>query len=406
MKHSLRRQSPAISAAGDQLGVLLNAVMLRQALTGIGHYTLRLGMGLETHPAIRRVRYFGRFAWSRHRPEQAAVMPLGEAAKSRARKIPLAADLYHGLRRACFRLTSGRAGVDIYHEPNYLLMPFDGPSISTIHDLSYLHYPQYHPKERIRRMEKGMPETLRRANHLITVSEFVRAEVIKLLGVSPEKITAIPEGADESFRARGQDECKPVLSRYGLDGVKYLLTVGTLEPRKNLLGLVAAYSRLPEKMQEDHPLAVVGMKGWLSDALEHQLEPLERRGRVRRLGYVVHEDLPFVYAGAHAFAFPSFYEGFGLPPLEAMACGIPVLISNRSSLPEVAGDVALQVEPEDIEAMTRGLERLLIDANFRARAAQNGPQRAAVFTWERCVDYTVDVYHRVLAGIGRLPDDK
>ena len=176
------------------------------------------------------------------------------------------------------------------------------------------------------------------------------------------------------------------------------MTVGTLEPRKNLSGLLAAYSRLPEKTQGEHPLAVVGMKGWLSDALERQLEPLERRSRVRRLGYVAHEDLPFVYAGAHAFAFPSFYEGFGLPPLEAMACGVPVLISNRSSLPEVAGDAALQVDPEDVEAMTRGLERLLGDEGFRARAVRAGPERAAGFTWERCVDRTVDVYRRVIAG--------
>ena len=372
--------------------------MLRQALTGIGYYTQRLGMGLEKHPDIDGVFYFERFSWSRGQPRQIRRSPLEEKAKIQARRLPLITDFYHGLRRACFRLTSGRSGAAVYHEPNYLLMPFNGPSIATIHDLSYLHYPQFHPKERIRRMEKGMPETLKRADHLITVSEFVRAEVIALLGVNAEKITAISEGADESFRVRRLDECGPVLSRYDLTGVKYLLTVGTLEPRKNLLGLIAAYSRLSEKTQSEHPLVVVGMKGWLSDALERQIEPLERRGRVRRLGYVPSEDLPFVYGAAYAFAFPSFYEGFGLPPLEAMACGVPVLISNRSSLPEVAGDVALQVDPEDVEAMTRGLERLLTDSVFRARAAQAGPRRAAEFTWERCVNRTVGVYRQVLGG--------
>ncbi len=370
--------------------------MLRQPLTGIGHYAQRLGIGLERHPDIARVLYFERFSWSSTRPHQVRHAPLEGKAKEQMRRIPLAADLYHGLRRACFRLTSGRSGAALYHEPNYLLMPFDGPSVATIHDLSYLHYPQFHPKERIRRMEKLMPQTLKHADHLIAVSEFVRAEVIGILGVPADKITAIPEGADESFRVRRRDECEPVLSRYGLNGVEYLLTVGTLEPRKNLLGLIAAYSRLPKKTQEEHPLVVVGIKGWLSDALERQLEPLERRGRVRRLGYVASEDLPFVYGAAHAFAFPSFYEGFGLPPLEAMACGVPVMISNRSSLPEVAGDAALQVDPQDVEAMTRGLEQLLGDDAFRENASQAGPRRAAQFTWARCVDHTVGVYRKVL----------
>lgn len=372
--------------------------MLRQPLTGIGHYTQRLGMGLERHPGIDRVLYFERFSWSRTRARQVRKAPLEEKVKAQARRIPLAADLYHGLRRACFRLTSARSGAALYHEPNYLLMPFDGPCAATIHDLSYFHYPQFHPKERIRRMEKGMPQTLKRADHLITVSEFVRSEVIKLLGVPADKITAIPEGADESFRPRRADECEPVLSRHGLHGAKYLLAVGTLEPRKNISGLVSAYGRLPEKTQEAHPLVLVGGKGWLSEALERQIEPLERQGRVRRLGYVASEDLPFIYGAAHAFAFPSFYEGFGLPPLEAMACGIPVMISNRSSLPEVAGDAALQVDPEDVGAMTLGLERLLSDAAFRGNAAAAGPRRAAEFTWERCVDRTVGVYRQVLAG--------
>lgn len=377
--------------------VLLNAVMLRQPLTGIGHYTQSLGTGLERHPDIDRVLYFERFGWSETPPCRARAAAFEEKAKSQARRIPLAADLYHGLRRACFRLTSAWSGAALYHEPNYLLMPFDGPSVATIHDLSYLHYPQFHPKERIRRMQRGMLETLRRADHLITVSEFVRAEIVGMLGVPADRITAIPEGASDSFRVRRREECEPVLSRHGLSGSKYLLTVGTLEPRKNLSGLIAAYSRLPGKIQSAHQLVVVGMRGWLSDPLERQLGPMERRGCVRRLGYVASEDLPFLYAAAHAFAFPSFYEGFGLPPLEAMACGVPVMISNRSSLPEVAGDAALQVDPDDVEAMTEGLVRLLSDDVFRANAVKDGPRRAAEFTWERCVDRTVAVYHQVLS---------
>jgi len=372
--------------------------MLRQTLTGIGRYAQCLARGLENHPDIDRVLYYERFGWAETMPRPAPHVSIQEKAFDQARHIPFVPTLYHGLRRACFRLTTRRSGAALYHEPNFVLMPFDGPSVATIHDLSYLHFPQFHPKDRIQHMEKGMPRTLKRADHLIAVSEFVRAEMIRILGVPAEKVTAIPEAADESFRVRHPAECEPVLRRHGLRGVPYLLTVGTLEPRKNFAGLIAAHARLPERTQEKHPLVMIGMKGWLSDALERRIEPLERSGRVRRLGYVAAEDLPFLYAAAHAFAFPSFYEGFGLPPLEAMACGVPVLISNRSSLPEIAGDAALQVDPEDIEAMTRGLEQLLSDDSFRAAAAAAGPRRAAHFTWQHCVDRTVSVYRKVLAG--------
>ncbi len=376
--------------------VLLHAVMLRRALTGIGHYTSRLAAGLEQHPDIGKVLYFHRFTSSPTQPRQVKPVPWQDKTKQHVRRVPIVGDLYYGLRRLSFKLTSRRCGADLYHEPNYLLMPFDGPSVVTIHDLSYLHYPQYHPKDRIHRMEKGMPHTLRRADHLITDSEYVRKELMELLGVPADKVTAIVLGVDSTFRPLSPKECAPTLARYGLEGLRYLLALGTLEPRKNISGLIAAYSRLPGKIQDAHPLALVGMRGWLSDPLERQIEPLKRRGRLRVLGYVPSDDLPFLYGGAHGFAFPSFYEGFGLPPLEAMACGVPTLISDRSCLPEVAGDVALQVDPEDVEAMAGGLERLISDAAFRANARKAGPQRAARFTWEKCVDSTVGVYRKVL----------
>ena len=378
------------------IDVLLHAVMLRRPLTGIGHYTLRLGMGLERHPGIGRVLYFHRFAWSSKRPRQARPAPWMGKAKNQARQIPLAGDLYHGLRRFAFRLASRRAGADVYHEPNYLLMPFDGPIVATIHDLSYLHYPQFHPKDRIRLMEKGMPHTLRRADHLITDSEHVRQELVRLLGVPADRVTAIALGVSAAFRPLSPEECGPVLDRYGLKGLPYLLALGTLEPRKNISGLISAYCRLSEKIQHEHPLVLAGMRGWLTDSVERQIEPLKRRGRLRVLGYVPSDDLPFLYGGAHAFAFPSFYEGFGLTPLEAMACGVPTLISDRSCLPEIAGDAALQVDPEDVEALTAGLDRLLFDPVFRDHARKTGPKRAAEFTWEKCVDRTVAVYRRVM----------
>ncbi|HHW76893.1 MAG TPA: glycosyltransferase family 4 protein, partial [Xanthomonadaceae bacterium] len=140
-----------------------------------------------------------------------------------------------------------------------------------------------------------------------------------------------------------------------------------------------------------------GARGWLIGELERRLEPLERTGQIRRLGYILQEDLPLIYAGAHAFAFPSLYEGFGLPVLEALASGTPTLTSNRSSLPEVAGDAALLVDPEDVDSLTTNLERLLTDDEWRAAAMRRGMRQANQFSWERCVEETVAVYRRALA---------
>src|SRR5579885_2724216 len=169
------------------IDVLLHAVMLRRPLTGIGQYTLRLGQGLEEHPDIDRVLYFDRFGWSSSRPRRAVVRPLKERVKQSARGLPFTAALYRNLRRACFRWTTRGAKVSLYHEPNYLLMPFDGPCVATLHDLSHIHYPQYHPLDRVRNMEKELPRTLKRADHFITVSNASRAEMISILGIPPDR---------------------------------------------------------------------------------------------------------------------------------------------------------------------------------------------------------------------------
>jgi len=241
-------------------------------------------------------------------------------------------------------------------------------------------------------MNRQMPRTLAQAAMIVTDSEFVRRELIDLLGVAAHRIQTVPLGVDASFRPRSPAESAPILARHGLAGVSYLLVVATLEPRKNLLRLIEAYSRLPMPLRQQHPLVIVGARGWLTGELERRLVPLERSGQIKRLGYVSQEDLPLIYSSAHAFVFPSLYEGFGLPVLEALASGTPTLTSNRSSLPEVAGDAALLVDPENVDTLTAGLERLLTDAEWRAQATERGLRQARQFSWERCVDETVAVY--------------
>ena len=188
------------------------------------------------------------------------------------------------------------------------------------------------------------------------------------------------------------DETRPVLQPLELTHGSYLLSVGTLEPRKNMQATIAAYGRLPESVRARHPLVIAGMKGWRTSALEQLLEPLVQSGQVRMLGYLSREDLATVTAGARTMVYPSIYEGFGLPPLESMACGVPPITSDRSSLPEVVGDAGLMVDAHDIDGLTTSMHRLVDDDALRTRLSAMSLQRAATFTWDRCVDETVQVY--------------
>jgi len=378
--------------------VILNLDAIQLPLTGIGQYALQLAHGLRRHPTVDNVRFFSAYRWLAD-PDQALRFnqALGEV-RNRVPFKTVALHLYGFARSQLFRWRTRNLNSHVLHTPNFILMPFSGAAVTTIHDLSYLHYPQHHPRERVAFMNRQMPRTLAQAAMIVTDSEFVRRELIDLLGVAAHRIQTVPLGVDKSFRPRSPAESAPILARHGLAGVSYLLVVATLEPRKNLLRLIEAYSRLPMPLRQQHPLVIVGARGWLTGELERRLVPLERSGQIKRLGYVSQEDLPLIYSSAHAFVFPSLYEGFGLPVLEALASGTPTLTSNRSSLPEVAGDAALLVDPENVDTLTAGLERLLTDAEWRAQATERGLRQARQFSWERCVDETVAVYRRALAG--------
>jgi alpha-1,3-rhamnosyl/mannosyltransferase len=267
-----------------------------------------------------------------------------------------------------------------------------------VHDLSWLSYPDAHPVERVRFLDKHLPGTLARADLVLTDSEFIAAEIASRFALPRAKIRAIPLGVDAAYHPRTAEEILATLAKYGLEHSAYLLVVATLEPRKNLARLVRAYAALPVSTQARHPLVIVGARGWLNEAFERAIAPLETAGTARRLGYVDERELPLLYAGAHAFAFPSLYEGFGLPVLEAMASGVPALTSNVSSLPEVAGDSALTVDPLDEASLRAGLERLLDDSGWRERAIAEGMTRARKYPWSRCVDATIDAYRAVYVG--------
>ncbi len=402
------------------LRLILNVDAISAPLTGIGVYTRELALGLEQvgleqvgleqagleqAPQLAELKLFSAYRWVAN-SEQA--FQVNRTIQSVRRVLPFkraALEGYTALRAALFRRSARSLRDHVLHAPNFVLMPFDGPCVATVHDISYLRYPQFHPIERVRFLERHLPPTLARADALITDSTYVRDELISVLGVDPAKLHVVPLGVNAAFRPRTQAEVSDVLAAHGLSWRGYLLVVATQEPRKNLERLVQAYAAQPAALRARLPLVVVGARGWLDAALARAIEPLERRGEVRRLGFVDDAQLPAIYAAAAGFAFPSLYEGFGLPLLEAMASGVPVLTSNAASMPEVVGDAALCVDPFDVDAISTGLRRLTEDTAWREQATTAGLAQAAGYSWRRTVEATLAVYAaaRVRAGAADAP---
>ncbi|MHB8621924.1 MAG: glycosyltransferase family 4 protein [Sulfuricaulis sp.] len=379
--------------------IILNLESLRPPITGIGVYTQQLVKNLQMHPAISSLCCFNDSGLLD--PNEVIENPgngRGHALRRFLRGLPFTYQMLSTLRSYRFRRHTAKIKDAIYHEPSFVLKPYDGLCIATIHDLSYIHYAKYHPRERVKYLEREIPKTLERAAHIITDSEYVRREIIDILRVAENKVTSIPLGVDQRFFARSRSDVIPTLKRYGLQDVRYLLLVGTFEPRKNISGMLQAYSRLPNELRNKYPLVHVGPVGWRARQTEKAFDDLINLGQARRIGYVSSNDMAYIYAGAHAFAFPSIYEGFGLPLLEAMACGVPVLSSNRSSMPEVVGEAGLLIDPVDIDALTSALVKLLSDEQFRESAKRKGEIQVKHFRWEDCVNKTVNVYQKVGGG--------
>lgn len=374
------------------MDVILNTESLSPPLTGIGNYTLHLLNGLRAHSAIGTVcRFAGARDLSAIEEEAGdATARLLNQLKNRVRAWPGAYPLRSWLREQSFKHRFRHRQQAVYHEPNYILKRFGGPSVATIHDTSHLLYPEFHPRERVAYLERQLPATLSRADQLITLSEFMRGELMRRYAIAAERITAIHLGVDARYQPCSAAQTRKVLARLGLHHGGYLLSVATLEPRKNLIGLLRAHRQLAPALRARYPLVLVGAQGWHGHPLA---EELRRAGDgVRLTGYLPARDLPQVYSGAAGFALVSHFEGFGLPALEAMASGVPLMASARSALPEVAADAALYVEPEDIDDMADKLSRLLEDQRLRETLIQRGVERAARFRWADCVEQTVAVY--------------
>jgi glycosyltransferase involved in cell wall biosynthesis len=290
-------------------------------------------------------------------------------------------------------------GAELFHSTEHLLMPLQGvPTVMTVHDLAFNLYPAYHRRLNRWFLNSAMPLFVRRSTALITVSESSKRDLMRVYGVPEDKITVTYEAASPAFAPTPAERVAGVRSAHGLPE-RYLLTVGTIEPRKNLIRLVQALQLLRRK-DRTLALVIVGGAGWLYQDFFELLERLDEPRSVLLSGYVPEEDLPAIICGAEALVMPSLYEGFGLPVLEAMACGTPVISSNASSLPELGGAAARYFDPHNTAEMAAAVEAVLSDSELRHDMRRQGMAQAARFSWKRTVGETLAVYERVLK---RLP---
>jgi len=283
--------------------------------------------------------------------------------------------------------------LDLFHSPDFVLPPVRGsiPTLLTVHDLSFIHYPETFPAGLVAYLNAVVPWSIGRATHILADSQVTKDDLISLWNVPDSRITVLYSGVDRRFRpVTEQKALAAVRRKYGLGQAPYILSVGTLQPRKNYQMLIRAFR--PLAAEGPHNLIIAGGKGWLYDEMLAEVERQDLIGRVHFIGFVADGDLPALYSGATLFAFPSLYEGFGLPLLEAMACGVPVLTSNTSSLPEVAGKAAVLLSPLEETTWRDGMSQLLDDTALRTHLVAEGFRQARRFTWRQAAEKLLGIY--------------
>jgi glycosyltransferase involved in cell wall biosynthesis len=357
--------------------IALDGMPLASQLTGVGHYTAELARNLalvapsDSFTLISPRGLLKRRWWS-----------LG---------LPL-----HLLRNT----------FDLFHGTNYEVPLWSRrPSVVTIHDLSLLLHPEVHEEHLVRRARWRLPLMAKSAAKIITPSTSVKTEVCETFGVAPEKVAVTPEAPRPAFKRREDTQVAELLKRLGIDG-DFLLFVGTIEPRKNLRRLVEAFDQLLRNTSLSPKLVIAGGEGWLMDDFASLIKQKGVEDRVCLTGYLRDEDLCALYSTCAAFVYPSLYEGFGLPPLEAMACGAPVLTSRIPSLMETVGDAARLFDPNDIGDLARAMAEMLSDANVREHYAELSKIQVKKFSWERTAVKTLEVYRETLDRIGKIFQDE
>lgn len=273
-----------------------------------------------------------------------------------------------------------------YFEPSFVPMKFDGDIITTIHDLSFLSHPDFHPIERVNYLKKMVKKSMLVSKHIMVDSDFIKKELLANYSISEQFVSTVYLGVEKNFRIYDNSEVEVSLSKLKLTNKAFILSVATLEPRKNLTKLVEAYRTLPEQLIKQYPLVLVGNAGWKNSSLFDSIQDLVKSGNIIVTGYLSDTELNHLYSSAAVFVYPSIYEGFGLPIIEAMASGTAVITSNCGATAEVAGLAAILINPDYSLSITEGISSVLLDDKLRLSLEEKAIERASFFTWQRCVD--------------------
>ncbi len=373
--------------------VALNTAILRAPRTGIGRYVAELSKALAAQSDLELL-FFDGMRWRARVPES-PLPGYSRAAGVAKHLLPNAYTLRRQLQQLSFAIGARNLRPQVYHEPSLWPLEFDGPMLMTVHDLTHVHYPQTQPPDRLREIERRFPAALQRTQRILFDSRFIASEAQQHYGIPAHKVTVAPLGAAAHFHPRSDEELAPVLSQFGVTPRHYLLCVGTLEPRKNLQFGLECYLMLPAALRQQFPLLIAGMPGWHTDQLAPHLHRAITSGQVHLIGYQDDATVAALLAGARLLLFPSLYEGFGLPVVEAMASGTPTLVSRISAMPEVAGDSACYFEPGDSSGCLEGMLRLINDDGLWTQQRDAGLLRARGFTWAECARITADIYRQV-----------
>lgn len=383
-----------MDAGSKKINVVFSTDCIKYPLTGIGRYAFELAKQLQKKEEIALTFLHGT-------SKRDSLIVASESAQSvqslkrRLQKSKAVSEVYRLTFPVMKTIALRKFKDHVFHSPNYYLPPRVKHCVATFHDLSVFHWPQFHPAGRVHLMQKELRKTVSRSAMLITDSDYTKTELMDFFGLEDNKICVAPLACNDEFHPRNEIEVKSVLKKYNLHWRRYLLYTGTIEPRKNILTLLQAYDRLTPHEKSNFPLVVSGYKGWENEQLFRLFDKGEREGWLKYLGFVPGKELPCLFSAATSFVFPSIYEGFGLPVLEAMASGTPVICSNATSLPEVAGDAALMHDPKDVDALTTSIQMMIGNAYEKQRMIDTGLARARQFSWSFCADKTIDAYEQV-----------
>lgn len=365
--------------------ILVDGISLLSKLTGIGRYTHEVSQHLKNHSDFEVSFFYGYHSKNFIK----TTKNLTSSIKETVSRIPF---LKRIIRKLIFLSSKFFSPTyDLYWQPSFI--PPDGLKakkiVTTVHDFSFILYKDYHPKERTKYFEKFFFKNVVKSDMIITGSNYSKQEILQRLDFQEEKIRVIHHGlAHEVFKVYEDVNLDFDLPK------KFILSVGSIEPRKNLLGLLNAYNALDDSMKAEYKLVLVGFKGWNNDEVMKIIN--KNKENIHYLGFIDDIELAKVYNLASCFVFPSFYEGFGLPPLEAMACGTPVIVSNTTSIPEVCSDAASYFDPHDTEDIKKKIVLVLNDTNLQKEMIAKGINRASKFSWKKSADEHIKVFTEVL----------